>query len=180
MESSTKLTPTPTPPPPLAQYSKLGQTYVLPHLLTGPEVILPMSQVKWLVEQPDGVLSQQEVNRQFLEADHTFLHPNLVREPVHPQVIRRELTHRLSSFADDIVDELAACLAENWGVDEENWREVSVYDTMLDVVARLSNRVFVGKALCDNKDYLRASMTFDKNVVVQAAALNLLPKFLKP
>lgn len=153
---------------------------MLPHILTGPEVVLPLSQARWLVEQPDTVMSQTEVNRQFLEADHTFLHPNIVREPVHPDVIRRELTHKLSSFTTDIVDELDVCLTENWGSDTENWREVKVYDTMLDVISRLSTRVFVGEQLCHNQQFLQAARTFDKNVVVSAAAINLLPGFLKP
>ncbi len=136
---------------------------MLLHLLTGPEVVLPVSQTRWLLEQPDTVLNQTEVNRQFLEADHTFLHPNIVREPVHPEVIKRELTHKLlSSFADDIVDELQLCLAENWGTDTENWREVKVYDTLLDVISRLSTRVFVGQSLCRDEDFLRSARMFDK------------------
>ena len=142
--------------------------------------MLPVSQTRWLLEQPDTVLNQTEVNRQFLEADHTFLHPNIVREPVHPEVIKRELTHRLSSFADDIVDELRDCLEENWGTDTEAWREVKVYDTLLDVISRLSTRVFVGKTLCRNKEFLHSARMFDKNVVIPAAGLNLMPEFLKP
>ncbi len=125
-------------------------------------------------------MSQTEVNRSFLEADHTFLHPNIVREPVHPGVIRRELTHKLDSFADGIVDELHLCLDECLGTDTEAWREVKVYDTLLHVIARLSTRVFVGEPLCHDKEFLRAARDFDRNVVLSAAALNLLPGFLKP
>jgi hypothetical protein len=153
---------------------------VLPHILTGPEVVLPISQTKWLIEQPDNVMSQTEVNRQFLEADHTFLHPNIVREPVHPDVIKRELTHKLSGFADGIVEELRLSLDENWGTDTENWREVHAYKTMLDVISRLSTRVFVGEPLCRNKEFLHSARMFDRNVVLPAACLNLLPGFLKP
>lgn len=153
---------------------------MLPHILTGPEVVLPLSQARWLVEQPNTLLSQTEVNRQFLEADYTFLHPNIVREPVHPEVIKRELTHKLSSFAPGLVEELESCLEENWGLDTENWREIKVYDTMLDVISRLSTRVFVGRPLCQNKEFLHSARMFDKYVVLPAAALNLLPGFLKP
>jgi len=125
-------------------------------------------------------MSQNEVNRQFLEADHTFFHPNIVREPIHPEVIRRELTHKLGNFADDIVEELQLCLEENWGVDTEDWKEVNLYDTMLDVISRLSMRVLVGKELTQNKEFLRSARLFDRNVVLSAAGINLLPWFLKP
>ena len=46
----------------------------------------------WLLQQPDNVLDQNEVNRQFLQADYTMLHPKVVRDTVHAEVIRRELT----------------------------------------------------------------------------------------
>lgn len=153
---------------------------MLPHILAGPEVVLPVSQARWLAEQPTTQLCQLAVNRQFLEADYTMLHPNIVREPVHPEVIKRELTHRLNSFSEDLVDEMQACLEENWGVDTENWKEIRVYDTMLDVISRLSTRAFVGLPLCRNKEFLQSARMFDRNVVIPAAALNLLPGFLKP
>jgi hypothetical protein len=142
--------------------------------------VLPVSQARWLCEQPDHVLSQLEVNRRFLEADHTFFHPNIVREPIHPEVIKRELTHKLNNFADDIVDELQLCLEEDWGLDTEEWREVNLYDTMLDIISRLSMRVLVGKELCQNKEFLRSARNFDRKVALSAAAINLLPGFLKP
>ncbi len=125
-------------------------------------------------------MSQTEVNRQFLEADHTFLHPNIVREPVHPGVIKRELTHKLSDFADVLAEELQLSLEENWGTDTENWREIKVYDTLLDVISRLSTAVFVGRPLCRNKEFLHSARMFDKNIVLSAAALNILPDILKP
>lgn len=162
------------------QYSKHGQAYVLPHILTGPEVVLPPSAARWLCEQPEHVMSQNEVNRQFLEADHTFFHPNIVREPIHPEVIRRELTHKLSDFADDIVEELQLSLEENWGTNTEKWKEVNLYDTMLDIISRLSMRVLVGKELTQNKEFLRSARLFNRNVVLSAAVLNLLPWFLRP
>lgn len=125
-------------------------------------------------------MSQTDVNRQFLEADHTFFHPNIVREPIHPEVIRRELTQKLGSFADDIVEELQQCLEENWGDDTEDWKEVNLYDTMLDVISRLSMRVLAGKELTQNKEFLRSARQFDRKVVLSAAGINLLPWFLKP
>lgn len=142
--------------------------------------MLPVSQARWVCEQPDHVLSQLEVNRRFLEADHAFFHPNIVREPIHPEVIKRELTHKLNNFAGDIVDELQLCLKEDWGLETEEWREVNLYDTMLDIISRLSMRVLVGKELCQNKEFLQSARNFDRKVALSAAAINLLPGFLKP
>ncbi|CAJ2509309.1 Uu.00g143350.m01.CDS01 [Anthostomella pinea] len=162
------------------KYSKNGQTYVLPYFINGPQVILPMSQIGWLLEQPDDVLSQEQVNRQFLQADYTFLHANLVNDPVHPEIIHHQLTKKINSFADDIADEMRASLEDNWGTDTEAWREVDVYDTMRDVTTRLSTRVFMGLPLCRNRRFLTACSSFIRQVVLAAAAISLFPEVLKP
>ncbi|OTA98873.1 hypothetical protein M426DRAFT_28032 [Hypoxylon sp. CI-4A] len=162
------------------KYSKNGQTYVLPYYINGPQVILPNSQIRWLLEQPDSVLSQERVNRQFLEADYTFLHASLVDSPVHPEIIQHQLTKKINTFADDIVEEANLCLGEIWGKDVEEWREVNVYDTMLALIARLSTRVFMGLPLCRDPGFLNASSGFIRKVAITAAAISLLPRFLKP
>ncbi|KAI2635828.1 cytochrome P450 [Hypomontagnella submonticulosa] len=162
------------------KYSKANQTYVLPYYINGPQVILPNSQIKWLLEQPDWVLSQERVNRQFLEADYTFLHANLVDGPVHPDIIQHQLTKKIGTFTDDIIEEANLCLEETWGLDTEEWREVKVYDTMLILIARLSTRVFIGLPLCRNPHFLKACSTFIRNVALAAAAISLFPGFLKP
>ncbi|KAI1260236.1 cytochrome P450 [Xylariaceae sp. FL1019] len=162
------------------KYSKRDKTYVLPYYINGPQVILPPSQIPWLLEQPDDVLNQEQVNRQFLQAEYAFMHANLVKDPVHPEIIHRELTKKINNFADDIVEEINASLEDNWGSDTEEWREVKVYDTMLDVVARLSIRVLMGLPLCRNKVFLSICSNFIRQVALAAAAISLFPDFLKP
>ncbi|KAI0148651.1 cytochrome P450 [Xylariaceae sp. FL1272] len=162
------------------KYSKSDRTYVLPYYINGPQVILPPSQIPWLIEQPDDVLSQEQVNRQFLQAEYAFMHANLVKDPVHPEIIHHELTKKINNFADPIADEISASLEDNWGTDTVEWREVKVYDTMLDVVARLSVRVLMGLPLCRNKVFLSICSNFIRQVALAAAAISLFPNFLKP
>ena len=153
---------------------------MLPNLTTGAEVVIPMTQMKWLLEQPDHVLNQNEVNSQFLHANRTMLHPHVIRDTVHGHIIRREMTKDLDKYAESIVDEMEHSLSRNWGRDENGWIEVPAYDTMLDVIARISNRVLVGLPLCRNEDYLRNTSTFARNVVITAGMINLLPPVLRP
>lgn len=153
---------------------------MLPYFLNGYQVVLPLSQLDWLLAQPDSVLNQEEVNRQFLESDYTFPHPSFVKDPVHPEIIRHELTKKLNSFANDVVDEMEQALADSWGTDTDSWVEVNVYQTLLHIVARLSTRVFVGLPLCRDAEFLEACQSFNRNVALSGAFLNLLPGFLKP
>ncbi|KAH8166832.1 hypothetical protein CIB48_g1375 [Xylaria polymorpha] len=162
------------------KYSKNDQTYVLPYFINGPQVILPPSQIPWLLEQPDDVLSQDQVNRQFLQAEYAFFHANRVEDPVHPEVIQHQLTKNIGGFADDVVDEARAVLEDCWGTDTEEWREVRVYDTMLHIVARLSIRVLMGRGFCRDETFLSICSQFIRNVAIAAAAISLFPGFLKP
>lgn len=169
---------------------------MLPNVTTGPEVVLPMSQMDWLLRQPDSVLSQNEVNRQFLQADHTMLHPSVVKDTVHDDVIRKELTKLLGDYTEDVQDEIDFAFRKVWGVNTNDWVDLPAYHTMLDVIGRISNRVLVGMPLCKlcalstptladwcpgrDEDYMKPSKEFARLVVVQATFISFFPPLFKP
>jgi hypothetical protein len=107
-----------------------------------------MYQMEWLLQQADNVLDQNEVNRQFLQADYTMLHPKVIQDTVHAEVIRRELTKQQEDFIGDVFEELDIAFKQNWGIDTLQWKEVSAYATMSDIISKVSNRVLVGVPLC--------------------------------
>ncbi|KAG4434791.1 hypothetical protein IFR05_009726 [Cadophora sp. M221] len=162
------------------KYSKKNLPFVLPNVTTGPEVILPMSQMEWLLRQPDSILSQNEVNRQFLQADYTMLHPRVVSDTVHDDVIRKELTKLLGNYTEDVQDEIDFAFRKTWGVNTSDWVELPAYHTMLDIIGRISNRVLVGMPLCRDEDYLKPSKEFARLVVVQGTIISLFPPLFKP
>lgn len=143
-------------------------------------MVLPPSQIPWLVAQSEDVLSQEHVNRQFLESDYSFFQANRVRDPVHPEITQHQLTRRIGGFVDDIVDEARASIDEYWGTDTEQWREVRVYDTVLLVIARMTLRVLAGLPLCRDKTFLSICCNFIRKVALNAAAISLFPQFIKP
>jgi hypothetical protein len=132
----------------ISQYTKNDLPFVLPNVLTGPEVVLPKSQMEWLMQQPDDVLDQNEVNRDFLQADHTMLHRKVIFDSVHGEVIKKELTRGLGEFTGAVIEEIDYAFRLAWGVDTKEWREIVTYDTMSEIISRISNRVLVGLPLC--------------------------------
>ncbi|CAG8951011.1 hypothetical protein HYFRA_00006408 [Hymenoscyphus fraxineus] len=163
-----------------AKYSQNGLPYVLPNLIQGPEVILPQTMVDWLLQQPDSVLDQNEVNRDFLQADFTMLHPKVATDTVHGEVIKKVLTRRLGEFTGDVLEEVDFAFRSAWGVDTDNWKTITAYDTMSEVITRISNRVLVGLPLCRNEDYLYYSSRFARFVILESAAIHMFPNFLRP
>jgi len=129
------------------QYSKAGLNFVLPgfdHSM----VLVPVSQVKWIVDQAEHVLNANEMQREVLQTDYTLLDSTLARNPIHELVVRRDLTRYLGALIPDIEDELKVGVDELWGKDTEKWTDVVVFSTMMKIVARTSNRLFVGLPLC--------------------------------
>ncbi|TVY28744.1 Cytochrome P450 monooxygenase [Lachnellula hyalina] len=161
------------------KYSKNGLPFVLPNIFTGPELILPQSEMGWLIQQSDEVLDQNEVNRDFLQADHTMLHPMVISDAVHGDVIKNELNRRLGGFTEAVNDELDFAMRKSFGVDTEKWNEIVVYDVMSEIITRISNRVLVGSELCRDEEYLYNSSRFNRWVVLLAACISLFPQCLK-
>lgn len=108
-----------------------------------------------------------------------MLHPSIATGSVHGPIIRREMTKGLDSYADAVVNEIQYSLGLVWG-DSRQWHEIAVYDTMLDVISRISNRALVGFPLCRNESYIRSSRTFARLVIITAGLINLLPPMLRP
>lgn len=118
--------------------------------LNDTHIVLPSSLGQWLVDQPDTVLSSQMRQNEFLQTKHTFPIPKMAEQPHHVHVVKTDLTRKLSSLSEEIWTELKTALDEHWGTDTEDWREVNVFQTMMRVVTRSSNRLFVGKQLCES------------------------------
>jgi hypothetical protein len=151
----------------------------------------------WLLQQPDNVLDQTQINRDFLQADYTMLHPKVVTDTVHKDVIQKVLTRRIGEFTGDVLEEVDFAFRKAWGVDTKEWTTVIAYDTMSEVISRISNRVLVGLPLCEcfhlyasqerahffpgrNEDYLHHSSRFARFVVLESATISLFPDILKP
>lgn len=115
-----------------------------------------------------------------LEGDYSFTHPYILKSLFHEHVIHRSLARRISPLIMDIWDEVTHSLDETWGVSTTEWRDIPVVGNMMTVIARVSNRMFVGLPLCRNPVYLKANSSFSKDVIVGMTLLSFVPQFLKP
>jgi hypothetical protein len=152
--------------------------------------------VKWIVDQADSVLSAPQAQRDSLLTDYTLMDPSMARNPIQEIIVRRHLTRSLGSLIEEIEEELAVGVTHYWGKDAESWTEVPVFDTMNKVVARASNRIFVGLPLCENyrvcsinilltrvgrnDDYLDNAGSFAGDVALSGTLLKLVPAMLQP
>ncbi|EXJ73202.1 uncharacterized protein A1O5_02962 [Cladophialophora psammophila CBS 110553] len=160
-------------------YSKKNQSCIIGKL-NGDEIVLPVSSINWIINQPESVLSADEPHKDVLQTDYTFVHPVVVDKPLHHETIRSELTRQLGALTMDIMDELGSAFDDIWGTNTTEWREICPFETLKLIIARTSNRVFVGLPLCRNKALLEHGIGFATAVPIASSLLKLFPDFLRP
>ncbi|PCH35771.1 cytochrome P450 [Wolfiporia cocos MD-104 SS10] len=126
---------------------------------------------------PDDVVSLDESIKEFIYSDYT-LGPN--EHNVTIPAIHGLLTRNLSDIFPAIVDEIELVLEEMFPSDSD-WVEISnLPNLMLNVIARIANRIFVGTAACHNPEYLKIVTTYATNVVKAKLIMDLCPKMFRP
>ena len=140
---------------------------------------MPRSQVPWLIDQPDNVLSASGFHYDSLAGDYSFADPAILTDPYHEHVIHKYLPRRLNQVVPNLQDEVEHVIDEKWGMDTQ-WKDVQVWGTINDLMASLAHRSFVGLPLCRNKDYLQNMSAFTMDVVSCCTIVNLLPGWLQP
>jgi hypothetical protein len=129
------------------QYSLKGLSCILP-AISKDVVLLPAASTEWIINQPDDILNVKQAHIDALQADYTFTDPAVVRQPYHEHVVKTDLLRQLGSLTMDIMDELAIVFDETWGLDTKKWKSIIVFENMMAIIARTSNRIFVGLPLC--------------------------------
>ncbi|QBZ61960.1 hypothetical protein PoMZ_10833 [Pyricularia oryzae] len=105
----------------------------------------------------------------------TFDHPNEILQTV----VSKYLTKRLNTVTGPLATEATFTINKDFG-NSPDWTEVKMHDVGLDVVARLSSRVFLGSEICRNEEWLELTkrITIVLNTVLQTA--RVYPSWLRP
>ncbi|EPQ50638.1 cytochrome P450 [Gloeophyllum trabeum ATCC 11539] len=136
--------------------------------------------VEELRKAPDDVLSFSEATKKQLQINYT-LGRNIHENGYHIPIVRSQLTRSLTPLFPDVRDEIVAAFSDvvPKGV-ESDWVEVPAMESVMQIICRTSNRIFVGLPKCRDPDYIQLNTSFTLDVVAGAAIINMFPDFLKP
>ncbi|KAJ7015951.1 cytochrome P450 [Mycena alexandri] len=127
----------------------------------------------------DDVLSFQYGAEDILQADYT-MGLEVTKNPYHQHTIRSSLTRNIARFLPQLHDELVCAFDDVIALPGNDWEEINVLPNMMQVVARLTARIFVGLPLCRNQEYLNLSISYTVSVFGRAQIIAMFPSFLKP
>ncbi|PBK82181.1 cytochrome P450 [Armillaria gallica] len=123
-------------------------------------------------------LSSTEATVDLLQMDYT-ISGSIGADTYHVEVVRGAFTRNIATCFADVQDEIKAAFRDNIPMTED-WIEIPAHHTILQIVCRASNRIFVGLPLCRNPDYLKLNIDFTIGVFTCAQIINLFPSFMKP
>lgn len=75
--------------------------------------------------------------------------------------------------------EVDTCV-EKYLPDCKDWTEVTIYKTIVDIVAQVSGRVFIGAGLCEDPQYLDCATNYTLDLVNSVTAIKRLRPWLRP
>ncbi|PIL34366.1 cytochrome P450 [Ganoderma sinense ZZ0214-1] len=102
-------------------------------------------------------------------------------DPYHVTIVKEKLQNRmLPAIMPDLVDEVGPTVQKYFPTKGDEWVSVDVLSSSLKIVARTSNRVFVGLPVSHNEEYNDLSVQFAVEIVKAGTVLFLFPDFLKP
>ncbi|KAK7686510.1 hypothetical protein QCA50_010108 [Cerrena zonata] len=138
-------------------------------VFSGPEL------VDELRRMPDEMVSFQAAAEDLVQLKYTFGEGSAI----HMDLIRNKLTRSLAALLPDIQDEIIASFNDLIPA-RDDWTSITVLPAMQKIVARVSSRVFVGRPLCRNEEYLNLSIFHTLSVARTRKLLGLTPHILKP
>lgn len=161
------------------QYSKNNKVFVLPATLgMQAEIVMPRSQLSWMFDQPDHILSTSEAHYDFLSGDYSFISPVILKDPYHEHVIHKNLVRHLNNIIPDIEEEIPHAVTDVYGTDTDEYRRVDVLQSFMEMIPSLTNRMLIGQPLCRERKYLKAVLAFTTDVIRTQSLLSLIPKAL--
>ncbi|RDB20446.1 hypothetical protein Hypma_012419 [Hypsizygus marmoreus] len=126
----------------------------------------------------DDLVSFRDAVADALQVDYT-IGSEIHHEPYHVSSVRSPLTRNLAVRFPDVQDEIMTAFAEYIPLSEE-WTSVLALPTIMKIVCRTSNRLFVGLPLCRNPEYGVLNVDFTIDVIKAGQIINLFPNISKP
>ncbi|EJF60423.1 cytochrome P450 [Dichomitus squalens LYAD-421 SS1] len=143
-------------------------------IISGPKMIEDIRR------RPEDELSFTEAVQTLLQYKYT-VGQKIQEDPYHIVVVKEKLQNRLLPIMTlGLIDEVVPTVQKYFPTTEDQWTDFNVVAASLKIIARVSNRAFVGLPLCRNEEYNDISVHFSVEIVKAGTTLFLFPDVLKP
>ncbi|PBK99161.1 cytochrome P450 [Armillaria gallica] len=156
-----------------------NRVFKVAHLNRWMVVVASPELIEDLRRAPEDVLSFQEGVSEVLQIPFT-VGEAISRNPYHTRIIRNRITKSLASTLPETHDEVVAACSDIFHFDSDDWVSFPAMESVMRIVARASNRLFVGLPLCRNEEFLHLNTQFTVDVASAATVIGLCPLLIRP
>ncbi|KAH7040188.1 cytochrome P450 [Microdochium trichocladiopsis] len=147
---------------------------------TGPKIILPNRFADEIKNNPQMFMHLAFKKDFFIEYPGFDGHRiGLENDWLIQTTVRTKLTQSLNLITGDLVDETTASLQDVYG-GVDDWETRSLREDVIEVVARLSSRVFLGLPLCRNRRWLEITKSYTVDSFTISFIMRAAPWFMRP
>ncbi|CAK5270406.1 unnamed protein product [Mycena citricolor] len=166
---------------PLSTYLKQDRTGVfrVPGFWHWEYVANGLQRALEIAAAPEDVLSFNAAAEDGLQSDWT-IGKAFTRNPYHVNTVCAGLTRNIGRSFPQVREEMIHAFESTLGLDGEHWKLVAVMPTVRQVVARTSNRIFVGLPLCRNSEFVQLNIDYTIDIITRGGLIRLLPDWIKP
>lgn len=162
------------------QYAKKGKAVMIPGVGLRSELVLPNSSMRWVLSQPDDVLSGAEATADFMYIHHALGTGAPILDPWQGMLVKRDMNQVLESIAIALDEELAVAFDAHFGTDVDQWREVELVPTVRRIIGQAASRFTVGLPLCRDEGYLDTCLRCVDAFIMHPALSSFVPAVLQP
>ncbi|KAJ2983042.1 hypothetical protein NUW58_g6322 [Xylaria curta] len=147
---------------------------------TGPKIILPNRYADEIRNLPELNFPKAFIGDFFTSYPGFEPHKqSLTQDFLLRDTVRIKLTQSLGLVTGDLVDETIATVDDVFGKSGE-WTTRLIREDLLEIVARVSSRVFLGAELCRNRRWLEIAKTFTVDTFALSIMMRMVPAFVRP
>ncbi|ESK94791.1 cytochrome p450 [Moniliophthora roreri MCA 2997] len=150
-----------------------GSAFKVPLLDHWLVVVCGSKMIEDIRKASDEQLSSAEAFAEMLQTDIT-MGKTLRADPYQIGVILNALTKNIPARFADVHDEIKTAFNDEIPPGDE-WIKRPALKTVLNIVCRTTNRMFVGLPLCRDPDWMNLNIFFTVNVFARASIINLFP-----
>ncbi|OGM49856.1 hypothetical protein ABOM_001453 [Aspergillus bombycis] len=145
----------------------------------GPKIIMPNRFADEIRNHPDLNFCKA-ISKEFFGSYPGFKpFADGIESQIVLEVVRGRLTQSLNLITEELADETSQAVKELFGK-PDRWTEITYKPMLLQLVARVSARVFVGPELCTNEDWLHITKEYTIEAFIAGRALRTWNPLLRP
>lgn len=161
-------------------YGSKNKACIFPIIMGADLVLLPHSELLWMLDQPDTVLDHKQDLADSWLLEHTFMTRGVTENPIHEKVLSGKFTGRLGDLAPELMATIDQSVTAALGHDTASWKEVNIQSTMRALVAKSTNRAMLGEGMAENQRLIDTALAFALDMMASVAMLQLVWKPLRP